>query len=75
MKVHTEMDLQSICKSAFSGVFFLNGSFLGAEPLPGQECADAEMFSSLLHFPQYLLSLYLMVFYFCFSKMREETEI
>lgn len=69
------MDLQSICKSTLSGVFFSNGSFLGAEPLPGQECADIKMFSALLHFPQYLLSLYLMVFCFCFSEMREETEI
>lgn len=69
------MDLQSICKSTLSGVFFSHGSFLGAEPLPGQECADIKMFSALLHFPQYLLSLYLMVFCFCFSEMREETEI
>lgn len=69
------MDLQSIANLPLVGYSFLNGSFLGAEPLPGQGRADAEMFSALLRLPQYLLSLYLTVFYFYFSKMREETEM
>lgn len=56
--------LENIRKSIFSGVFFfLNSSFLCVAPLPGQNAPVLRRSPLSCTFPQYLLSLYLMVLF------------